>query len=214
MDRTERRGALKAMLAAPLAAGLLVEPAAAKEKGAKMHGNPGDMLADLVARQQITDVLFDYARGNDRLDEALLRSCFWPDSRHQHGRFKGLSQDFIGFAVKIVGGVIMTTHAISNVAIRLKGDRAFTECYFAAHHRRLNTAKTDEEDFFVSGRYLDRFERRQGVWKIAQRRGLTDWERVEPRADVSMATAPKEHLSQRKPDDPYYTMLAEFEAGR
>jgi hypothetical protein len=35
----------------------------------------------------------------------------------------------------------------------------------------------------LSGRYIDRFERRSGVWKIASRRCAWDWGRSEPVTD-------------------------------
>ena len=43
-----------------------------------------DELATLLAKQAITEVVVRYARAIDRLDEALLRSVFHPDSTHNH----------------------------------------------------------------------------------------------------------------------------------
>ena len=155
-------------------------------------------------------MLYRYARGWDRLDEAALRSCFFLDSTHQHGTFTGLSQDFITKAFPMVAKVKGTSHHMTNAMIDLVGDRAVAESYFAAHHRRMNKAGTDEEDYFLFGRYVDRFECRDGVWKIARRRGLNDMERIEPRADQTFASAPADSFSRRKPDDPLYAALAEL----
>lgn len=206
-----RRGALGALLALPVGiAAFGAQPAKAETKGA----SDADRIGVIESRQQITDVLNRYARGWDRLDEEALRSCFWPDAQHQHGSYKGLSQAFIDRAFPVVAKVKGTRHSISNIDIEITGDRAFSECYFAATHRRMNAEGTDEEDYFSSGRYLDRFERRGGVWKIAMRRGLNEFERIEPRADKSLANSPADQLGRRKPDDPYYAMLADFNAGK
>jgi hypothetical protein len=208
-----RRLALGALLAAPLGLIALLTPVAAGAAKGKAS-SLAESVDELDSRRQITDVLFRYARGWDRLDEEALRSCFFPDSKHQHGAFAGSSTDFITKGFAYISTIKGTTHAISNATIEIDGDRALSECYFAAHHRRMNKAATDEEDYYLSGRYLDRFERRDGVWKIAYRRGLNDTERVMPRADPVLSTAPADQLSGRKPNDPLYAMLADFHAGR
>jgi hypothetical protein len=209
MNPTERRRALTSLLAVP--AGLAA--VAAVTGAATAKDRKDERLALLEAKQEITEVLYRYARGWDRLDEEALRSCFFADAQHQHGGFKGLSQDFITKAFPMVAKVKSTTHAISNILIEVKGDKAVAECYFAAHHRRMNKEGTDEEDYFLSGRYLDRLEMRDGVWKIAARRGLNDLERVEPRADRTFAMAPADSFGKRKPEDPLYALLAELHGG-
>src|SRR5437870_4428492 len=101
-----------------------------------------------------------------------MRSCFWPESTPKHDAFDGKSADFDAFAVKIVAPLKWSAHHISNVSIEAKGDHAFSECYYFAHHRRVAASGAGEDDAFFEGRYLDRHERRNGVWKIIQRRGL------------------------------------------
>jgi hypothetical protein len=165
-------------------------------------------LEALEARQEITRILHLYCRGCDRADEAALRACFHPDSVHRHGGFEGLSSDFIDLAMTIVRPLKSSTHMLSNVMIELKGDRAVSECHFLAHHRRLRADGGGEEDMFLKGRYLDRFERRFGVWKISGRIGLHDFERVLPPADQTLANVPADQLGGKKPDDPLYALLA------
>ena len=65
---------------------------------------------------------------------------------------------------------------------------------------------------FLKGRYLDRFERRDGSWKIASRIGLHDFERVLDPADRTLAGAPAGQRGRQKPDDPIYALLAELRA--
>ena len=169
---------------------------------------PTDALAALVAKQEITEVLFRYCRGCDRADEAALRACFHPGSIHSHGGFKGLSADFVERAMQIVRPLKSCTHMLTNVMIELSGDRAVSECHFLAHQRRGKTDGSGEEDMFLKGRYLDRFEKRGGAWKIVSRTGLHDFERVVEPADRTLAAAPAEQLGRKWPDDPLYAMLA------
>lgn len=170
-------------------------------------------LDALEARSQVTDVLYAYARANDRKDEALLRSCFWPESTHRHGRFDGTSTDFIDFAFTIISGILYSTHHISNVTVEVDGDRAFSECYYFAHHRRPKPEDGETEfDAFFEGRYIDLHERRDGVWKIIQRRGVSDYSMVVPAAD-SFADWNPAHRSLNAPDDPYYALREKFLSG-
>jgi hypothetical protein len=165
------------------------------------------------ARQQITEVLHRYARGWDRLDEAALRSCFHSDSTHQHGSFKGQSQDFVTAGLKVVSKLKSCSHLITNVSIELAGDKAVSECYFLSHHRRAKKTGEGEEDWFLKGRYVDHFEKRGDLWKIAHRRGLHDFSRTFDPADNSLDSIPAEQLSVHGTDDPLYAMLADLRAG-
>ncbi|MBU6268429.1 MAG: nuclear transport factor 2 family protein [Sphingomonadales bacterium] len=215
MEDTNRRSALGALFALG-AAGAVAAGSEASAKPAGHMAHHGDMMKQvdmLCSRACIEEVLMAYARGNDRLDADLLRSCFWPESEHHHGGFKGKSIDFVNFALKILTNVKYTAHHISNVSITVDGDHALTECYYFAHHRRL---KKDgggaEEDAFFEGRYLDEFERRDGVWKIIKRRGLADYSPGAIAAEVPFANWPDGQHSLRAPDDDWYAMKAKFAA--
>lgn len=167
-----------------------------------------ETLNTWIAKQEITEILHRYARGCDRLDEAALRACFHPDSTHEHGAFKGRSSDFIDFAVGFIRKLRDCSHLVTNVLIEIEGALAVSECHYVAHHRRYQEGTTREEDFFAKGRYLDRFERRAGVWKIAHRTGIHDLTHVVAIPDALQGARPAGVLSARKPDDPLYHMLA------
>lgn len=211
MDERNRRAMLGTVLAVPLtmaAAGSAV--AATRSKAGGDGGTMANRLDILEAKQAITELLYAYARANDRADEALLRSCFWPESTHKHGRFEGKSSDFVGFAFKIVAGLKYACHHISNVTVEVKGDRAFSECYYFAQHRRDRKEGGGEEDQFFQGRYLDDLERRGGVWKIIRRRGLSDYTSPAIPADTPYAAWPAGQHSEKFPDDDYYRMRDAF----
>lgn len=135
-------------------------------------------LRRLADRQEIHDILMRFTRGIDRLDEALLRSCFHDDSYDDHGHFKGNGQEFAAFIVKsIAERAHHTTHSIANILIELDGKDesvARSESYVLAYLRRTDDGGKEWLDFFA-GRYVDRFERRDGAWRIAKRIVVHDW---------------------------------------
>jgi hypothetical protein len=165
------------------------------------------VLDQLASRAEITEVVLRYVRAIDRMDEPLLRSCFHPDSRHRHGSFDGLSSDFCGFALDICRPLVATHHQLGPVSIELAGDAAFTETYFTSHHRFGETPPPGgrpHEDRFAGGRYVDRFERRDGAWRIAERVGLTEWVRYEPSSDRGFWDGPAGQRGRRDHEDPVY----------
>ena len=190
-------------------------------------------LQTLLDRQAITEILYLYCRASDRGDETLMRSLFHPDSTHRHGGFEGLSQDFAGFAMKIIGRAKVTKHLLTNVSIELEGgsvgadagtgkgngngnddgkgngpgDVAYAESHYSAYHRAPNRETGLDEDQFSGGRYLDRFERRDGQWKIAARIGLIDYEKFQAPAERAAAQLPPSARSRRIGEDALYELL-------
>jgi hypothetical protein len=77
-----------------------------------------------------------------------------------------------------------------------------TSVDFTAMAMKIIRNSGAELDYFTGGRYLDRFEKRAGAWKIAQRVGLIDFERHETPDPGSRL--PQSQLSQRFPEDELY----------
>ena len=168
---------------------------------------PDPRLDQLASRAEITEVVVRYVRAVDRMDEAMLRSCFHSDSRHRHGAFEGLSADFCSSALEICGRVRATHHQLGPVSIELAGEVAFVETYYTSHHRFGEVAPAGgraHEDRIAGGRYVDRFERRDGTWKIAERVGVTEWMRYEPSSDRGFWDGPAEQRGRRDRGDPVY----------
>lgn len=210
MSEIDRRGALgAAVLMTGLAASATTAQAAPKSRPLSL----AEQVDVLASRAAIEEVLSDYARGNDHADEAMIRGCFWPESKHKHGGFDGTSTGFVDFAMKILPLLKYSKHHITNVSVRVKGNRAFSECYYYAHHQRNKKDGSGEEDVFFEGRYIDLFERRGGVWKIIRRRGMSDWTSTPANAPAPYASLPTGTAAIRSKEDEYYKMLAIFEAG-
>jgi len=56
----------------------------------------------------------------------------------------------------------------------------------------------------MGGRYVDRFERRDGVWKIAERQGVNEWLRYEAASDRGFWDGSADQRGCRDRSDPVY----------
>lgn len=138
-------------------------------------------LAAIEADAAIRARLTLYCRGIDRRDEALLAEIFWPDSQVEYGVFAGSGQEF---ATSIcgwltAGGVELTAHLLGNITVSIEGATAIGESYLQAYHR-IRRPDGTVFDSLIGGRYQDRFECRDGLWRIVFRRLVFDWFREFP----------------------------------
>jgi len=122
-----------------------------------------------------------YCRGVDRRDPDLIRAAFWPDAKVEYGMYTGNGHEFSNSICGTFaeGGVDNTAHLLGNVTIAVDGDTAHSEAYLHAHHRVRRPDGTYFDSIF-GGRYHDRFERRNGIWRIIFRRLVFDWFRNFP----------------------------------
>lgn len=133
-------------------------------------------LDRMEAIEAIRQSLHLYCRGIDRRDADVLRTVFWPGSRVEYGMYAGDGYEFAGEIGGWMdqGGFVRTQHMLGNVAITVDGDAAHSEAYLQAfHHLRRDDGSI--YDWIVGGRYQDRFERRDGEWRIAYRRLIFEW---------------------------------------
>jgi hypothetical protein len=133
-------------------------------------------LQHLIDRQEIYEVLMRYCRGVDRCDPDLVRAAYHPDAWDDHGPFKGNAWEFADRFSK--GRKEVFYHFIGNMLIDVDGDVAHSEAYFVAQH--IFDREGKDWDFVLGGRYMDRWERRDGEWKIARRTVVLDWSRQDP----------------------------------
>lgn len=166
----------------------------------------GDRLAAAADKLEIIDLSSNYMRGLDRLDGALERSVFWDDAWCSYGTYEGGPDGFVDFCQAALITHAANHHFIGQVNIDLQGDEAFGEVYYQAFHR-ISNPEGEPRDLFISGRYVDRYERRKDIWKIAYRSELVDWVREEAAADAWF-TGSKMIIGARKPDDPLYDRKA------
>ncbi|KHK92387.1 nuclear transport factor 2 family protein [Novosphingobium malaysiense] len=121
-------------------------------------------LAEMVDRHEIHQVMLRYARGLDRLDNALARSCYWDDAIEDHGHFVGTPDAFISWADGTTLAFESTQHAVMNHFCDLQGDDAYCETYY-----HFSGVTAEGPNFMSTGRYIDHFQKRNGEWRIANR---------------------------------------------
>ena len=162
----------------------------------------------LLDKQAIAERLHLYARGWDRMQRALILDTFHPDATIRLGSFAGAAHALMNMWLDACTTRKSITHLISNLLVELNGDAALSEAHFLAHHRRAATEDAAEHDWFIKGRYLDRFERRDDrIWRVADRVVVLDFERIVPPADPELAALPQDARGQFYPDDPLYALL-------
>lgn len=177
---------------------------------------PLDMQT-VVDRAEISDLIALYCRGLDRRDEATLRGIYHEDAVEDRGKglFVGPAQEWVGWTLGVLPVFKLTQHCVLNCLIDVDGDTAHGETYFIAYHRfgadQQQQARSavaaqaevpddiawpeGETELILAGRYLDRFERRDGVWKIAYRKMVCDWCRTQPVAEDWFADNPTAYRS-------------------
>jgi hypothetical protein len=128
-----------------------------------------------LSRDEIHRLATAYCRGVDRADEALITSLFWEDASVISGISNGGGADFARDVVAYVtANLDACFHSIANEWIEVKGDHAVGEHYILAHSR------AGGNDTLTGGRYIDSYERRDGLWKIRSRSFINDWTAVHP----------------------------------
>lgn len=173
-----------------------------------MSGDRDPEMQLVIDKQAISDVIFTVARAIDRCDKELLASCFHDDATDDHGSFKGTAAEFCDWVIPVLESMTATQHNINNVLIDVRGNQARSESYFVAHHR-VGTAE-QPQDLIAAGRYLDRFEKRDGVWLLSHRHAIFDWSRSDPSTDQWGQPPAAEILARGKrgQDDPSYPHFA------
>ncbi|MEJ8567877.1 nuclear transport factor 2 family protein [Elongatibacter sediminis] len=141
-------------------------------------------LEAALSRLEIQDVMMRYARGVDRADEKMLKSCYHADAIEEHGSaYAGPAHAYIEGAVGRIRKMGAMAHYVCNIHIEFEGERDGVEvAYVEAYVLTFLRVAEDEGDWdtLTGGRVCDRFERRDGEWKIAHRKIVFDWNRDMP----------------------------------
>lgn len=129
-------------------------------------------LRYLSDRQEIEDVVHSHARGHDRFDSELMTAAYHDDGLDEHGSWAvHAGPDYAQWANRTHdGGSVLCMHNITTHNCEINGDEAHAESYVLG----AMLDKNGETCRFLNGRYIDRLERRDGVWRIALRRCTVD----------------------------------------
>jgi SnoaL-like domain len=168
--------------------------------------------AALAARAEILDRINLYFHAADRRRWTLMEHVFHDDATWNMSSIGGLTwRDTLAMSAKLFADQLAATHhQIGNTLIRIEGDQAFTELYATAYHRvRADAAPGGvfggvgyAYDLIGALRYCDRFERRDGQWRIADRRGVSEWRHLQPAADGILSQVATRFRGQYDDTDP------------
>ena len=163
-------------------------------------------LQALLDKQAIYEVICRFARGADRLDREMMLSCYHPGALYHYAGYDGTVEAAFEWGWTWFSGLDGTMHVIANHLVELDGDRAVSEAYVNSHHWGM--PRDDPEKNFRSGtRYVDRFERRDGKWAIAERWMLRSFARYETTGRLDVPDAENNWPpSKRDRSDPIYTV--------
>ena len=161
-------------------------------------------LEQLLDRQDILDCIEQVSRAIDRFDKQLYVSAFHADAIIDAGGFVGGPEKvYDGGAALHEQGQSSTLHYLMNHRCEIDGDTAHTETYYLYLGRNR-----DETNWAAGGRYIDRLERREGLWKIAFRCTIIEWSGMIPSTTVPLfENVPDLHLNgrpSRSTEDPSY----------
>jgi hypothetical protein len=174
-----------------------------KDTMALSQGKNGTLDARLRLiedRQEIHDVILRYCRGVDRSDPDMVLSAFHDDAIDNHFGVVLPFREAIGTlkAPRSADGrpTSKTTsmHNICNVLIQLDGDIARCETYVIVIVRIPH--EDSAIDWTHAGRYVDRFERRNGEWRIAYRTVVYDLERFDEVVTATVGLSQARYLDK------------------
>lgn len=135
-------------------------------------------MTEIADRLAIAETLALYCRGIDRCDPQQLAAAFTPDAAIDYGDGARPVAEVIPGLMAGLGAMRVTQHNITNMVMRIHGERAKAETNCVALH--IIPSPEGEIELVVGGRYLDRLEKREGRWLIAERLYVMDWNRSGP----------------------------------
>ncbi len=165
----------------------------------------------LLDREAIRDCIYRYCRGIDRVDEALLRAAYWPDATDSHGPYQGSASGFIDWAMAKLASAGRGVHFVGNILIELHGHTAAVETYFQAVQESTDASGTVQH-LHIWGRYADRFEKRDGEWRVSARVVIYDAiNQAEslPQTDLERFGSMRQPLGAPMEQDAMYRLLAQ-----
>lgn len=165
-----------------------------------MAGIFATFLEELEARTAIEDCLKRFARAVDRQDWALARTLYHEGAFDDHGFFKGPPDTLLAHVATLHAHQDHSMHFNTNVLIEFQAkDRAFVETYVLVLQRFPGLRN------LASARYLDRFEKRNGEWRVAHRTVVFGDLAAEPVKEAP-GFPPEYTVQKHGMDDPLYRL--------
>ncbi|MET0663374.1 MAG: nuclear transport factor 2 family protein [Ilumatobacteraceae bacterium] len=146
-------------------------------------------LRRLLDRAAITQCVHRYARGLDRRDAELVASAYHASAVEDHGQYVGELDGLVAYLMDVHAPFSGYQRHVTTQNVDIDGDAAHAESYF------LSVIRIDgaEKLRLTGGRYVDRLERRDREWRIAERVVVLEWYGSVPGGgiDPAMQVAPR-----------------------
>lgn len=177
------------------------------------------MTGTLEDREAIRDILAAYAHAIDRRRWQMMEHLFHPDAVFKFGVIEGDWRGFVDQARAVIDPCLATQHQLGQVQFGFESDAVcHTETYMTAMHTippgySLAAVFPDKGVIYsaiVAGRYVDRFEKRGGEWRIAQRIGLYDWREFRVVEGVDLSDTPEGAAGYHGERDPSTPVVARW----
>ena len=169
------------------------------------------MTLTLDDKETIREVISAYAHAVDRRRWDMMQSLFHDDATFGFGPVQGGWRDFVEQARAIIDACVATHHQLGQILIGGQGpDIAHAETYMTAMHivpagypiEQVFADRGEDYSAVIAGRYVDRFERRGGVWRIAHRTGIYDWREYRTIGSANLSDVPADARGTHDESDP------------
>ena len=125
----------------------------------------------LMDRTEILDCIARHARGCDRHDIDLITSAYHADGVDEHGHAVNPGPEYGEWANRTHAETSKVhTHNITTHTCEINGDTAHAESYAIV----VLVSPDSKSAQFITGRDIDRLERKDGQWRIAVRRSTVE----------------------------------------
>jgi hypothetical protein len=169
------------------------------------------LLQEMLDEFALRKLVHGYCRAVDRGDFETLRSLYHHDAKDSHGDFSaGTADEFVTQLQAAHPYVVSMQHNVTTVNFAISGQLAEGEVYTIATHTL--SAGDRDVDVIVGGRYLDKYEKRDGTWKFIERAIVTDWAHVNDPSSVDLSHPitkdnPKGSPGPNDPSHQYFSLL-------
>jgi SnoaL-like domain len=171
----------------------------------------GTVIGTVADREAIRDVIAAYTHALDRRRWDMMAQLFHDDAQFAFGTLVGNWRSFVEQAKAVIEPCLATQHLLGQTLIGFDSDvLAHSETYMTAMHtippgHPLVEVFPDKGKIYsavIAGRYVDRFEKRDGEWRLAQRTGLYDWREFREVDGVDLASLPTDACGFHDDRDP------------
>jgi hypothetical protein len=173
------------------------------------------LLQEMIDEFQLRKLVHTYCRLVDRGDFASLQDLYHHDAVDGHGGFSaGTSDDFLIQLEAARAHIRFMQHNITTTNFAINGTSAEGEIYTIAVHTLAG--KGQDVDLVVGGRYLDKYEKRDGAWKLIERAIVTDWARLNDPSTMDLSHPITRDTPRGTPDanDPSYQFFSLLNSAR